>query len=729
MALAEALSVWDLPTTSLDGARRYQQAQDIARAYIFPQDIRGAGKSKVDTKEVVAAFTVLRASGCLYQLHIDFIDAVETNFRYVQDDMARYWVAIEQTIAVEAHDQTQSVMTELFSRIATWQRRWARPLHMFEDDSILRQFNSQFHRLLYAAFPSSFQDCLFHYLSYSLEAAGARDDDGGGKHTYPSQHLLGLNVVHRYATTLMRVAFDEIERITSEEAAEGLTERRLTRARQRVSSSLSHWMSAIFQGNEALLRSIYSRFDYHLCKSFFDIRTNELFDIIVDFPDSMAALEDLKDCLFKIDQRDQIVEKLCAANVKRLLHPGAETKDVISQYISTIRCLRIIDPVGVLLHKVAEPIRRHLRDRPDTIRCIVTSLIEGEELQDENDPSSVAPWAASNDNTVEDFSDPKWEPEPNDAAPEFRTGRNSDIVGTLVSIYETREAIVTELQNYLAQRLLVVEDYDAVKEVRTIELLKVRFGEEALHVCDVMLKDMSDSKRINDHIHGEIQTVVNPLIISRMFWPEIAPSSLRLTPKLVAAEQRFEAAFHHFKPDKHLRWLQEQGSATITIELEDRTITVDVTPLQAAVAELFESQETWTEDGLAKKLGVEVVLVRGALAVWAGHGLVKNEDDGSWRVLEVLESGGDQRVPVAETRSAFQNTDTASFREKGNMILGYIRGILADLGPQSVPSLHRTLSHTKAYDMTMAELAHLMAAAKGAGRLTERRDGKWVLPE
>ncbi len=111
------------------------------------------------------------------------------------------------------------------------------------------------------------------------------------------------------------------------------------------------------------------------------------------------------------------MDKLCAANVKRLLHPGAETKDVISQYINTIRCLRIIDPVGVLLHKVAEPIRRHLRDRPDTIRCIVASLVEGEELQDENDPASAAPLAATSDNTVEDFTDPKWEPEPNDAAP------------------------------------------------------------------------------------------------------------------------------------------------------------------------------------------------------------------------------------------------------------------------------------------------------------------------
>ena len=59
---------------------------------------------------------------------------------------------------------------------------------------------------------------------------------------------------------------------------------------------------------------MFSRFDYYLCKCFFEIRrvqmnwqylwpshpltevyrTDELFDIIVDYPDSLAALEDLK---------------------------------------------------------------------------------------------------------------------------------------------------------------------------------------------------------------------------------------------------------------------------------------------------------------------------------------------------------------------------------------------------------------------------------------------------
>ena len=106
------------------------------------------------------------------------------------------------------------------------------------------------------------------------------------------------------------------------------------------------------------------------------------------------------------------------SNVKRLLHPGAETKDVLTQYISTIRCLRILDPLGVLLHKIAKPIRRHLRDRPDTIKCIVATLVEGEELQDENELNAgTGIIGQEGDEEAEDFANPRWEPEPVDAAP------------------------------------------------------------------------------------------------------------------------------------------------------------------------------------------------------------------------------------------------------------------------------------------------------------------------
>ena len=38
---------------------------------------------------------------------------------------------------------------------------------------------------------------------------------------------------------------------------------------------------------------------------------------------------------------------------------------------------------------------------------------------------------------------------------------------------------------------------------RNIEILKIRFGEAALQVCEVMLKDMTDSKRIDGHVQSQ----------------------------------------------------------------------------------------------------------------------------------------------------------------------------------------------------------------------------------
>ena len=64
-------------------------------------------------------------------------------------------------------------------------------------------------------------------------------------------------------------------------------------------------------------------------------------------------------------------------NKKRLLHPGADTKDILTQYVSTIRCLRILDPPGVLLYKVADPIRRYLRSVVPSMYVPLADNFEG----------------------------------------------------------------------------------------------------------------------------------------------------------------------------------------------------------------------------------------------------------------------------------------------------------------------------------------------------------------
>ena len=53
-------------------------------------------------------------------------------------------------------------------------------------------------------------------------------------------------------------------------------------------------------------------------------------------------------------------------------------------------------------------------------------------------------------------------------------------------------------------------------------------------------------------------------------------------------QDRYANGFMEFKPDKKLHWLPQLGTITLELELQDRTIEAEVTPLEAAVIGLFE---------------------------------------------------------------------------------------------------------------------------------------------
>lgn len=113
------------------------------------------------------------------------------------------------------------------------------------------------------------------------------------------------------------------------------------------------------------------------------------------------------------------------------------------------------------------------RSREDTIRCIVTSLVEpGHSLGDELDqaPTRKDRGVSATGTTfgiVEegDYSLPVWSPDPVDAPVGYRNGVREDAIESLVSIYESRDGFVKELQALLASRLLGVKGFDVSMEV------------------------------------------------------------------------------------------------------------------------------------------------------------------------------------------------------------------------------------------------------------------------
>eukprot|EP00850_Spirogloea_muscicola_P003682 SM000015S01182 [mRNA] locus=s15:212471:219977:- [translate_table: standard] len=265
------------------------------------------------------------------------------------------------------------------------------------------------------------------------------------------------------------------------------------------------------------------QFAYMIYQSLGDLRVAELFDIIVDYPHSLPAIEDLRTCLQQMERQSHLVSSFRAAIANRLLTAGASTADILHHYVSTIRSLRALDRTGVLLEAVGHPIKSYLRRRKDTVRCIMSMLTDdsgdaggggtsggvslyaelGKVPEDSqgnhHDDASIA----RGDTVVDSLeADMLWEPDPMEAdpSPASRRRRLLDTIGLLIGIIGSKEVFVNEHRVMLADKLLNKLDNDTNREVRTLELLKLRFGESSLRNCEVMLRDVADSKRINANI-------------------------------------------------------------------------------------------------------------------------------------------------------------------------------------------------------------------------------------
>ncbi|KIJ17647.1 hypothetical protein PAXINDRAFT_72256 [Paxillus involutus ATCC 200175] len=544
-----------------------------------------------------------------------------------------------------------------------------------------------------------------------------------------------LSLIERYETLIASVGYEYIESHVLENCTGQWAEPMLGGLRSWMIDTIVPWMLWPFargatnaEEAKAMMQGVGSRFDFHMHKTLCDLRTREIFDIIVDFPDSIGALQDLKECLQRVDQRAELVQSIRRAIKKRLLHPGADTKDILLSYVSTIKCLRIVDPPGVLLFKVADPIRRYLRDRPDTIRCIVASLVgdgeSGDSLVDDNEP--VVPLQQQE---IENYGDPEWTPEPIDAGPDFRASKTSDIISTIVSIYDSKDLFVKELQVLLAQRLLALKGGNVDRERRNIEILKIRFGESALQVCEVMLRDMTDSRRIDQHVQSQHATIMHPTIISRHFWPALETSGIVMPGQFKELQHQYAQGFSHFKPDKVLRWLPHLGRVHLELELEDRKVDADVPPLEAAFIELFSEKNTWTVDELMSRVGaVSRSAALKALATWVDMHVLKEDNENVFRLLSIAEE------PSSGTRTSAPRPDELppvmsiqqQQAEQMRVYWKFIEGMLTNLGALPLDRIQVMLKFAAGYDRTIEQLGSFMEAAKREGLVTTK-DGLWKL--
>ncbi|PQE14132.1 Cullin family protein [Rutstroemia sp. NJR-2017a BVV2] len=436
------------------------------------------------------------------------------------------------------------------------------------------------------------------------------------------------------------------------------------------------------------------------------LRIEELFDIVLSWPNNSEALHDLRTTITSPQRRLHLTEAFASTLKERLLHPGASTLLILQTYISMIWSFHSLDHSKVLLDRVAYPLQLYLCSREDTVRIVISGLLsETEDAQGNpiepggdklielaqllNDESQQAGQKGNDDEM--DWHDMDWVPDPVDAGPGYKRSKSADIIGTLIGVLGSQEVFIKEFQNIIGENLLKNEG-SFEKEIKVLELLKTRFGEAPLQSCEVMLKDILDSVRV-DQIIRKTQRLDSPSsapsnadptepalhakILSRLFWPQLQDTTYLIPPSIASLQSRYSTGFESLKASRKLTWLPTLGQTTVELELQDRTIVEEVLPWQATVIYAFNNDSdsdsnaeiTKSVQELIDTLEMDRSLVLSALKFWT-HKLVLHEtapDSGIYAVLETLDPSDRARSDAQATAAGAGAEDApdAGAKDKG----------------------------------------------------------------
>lgn len=237
-----------------------------------------------------------------------------------------------------------------------------------------------------------------------------------------------------------------------------------------------------------------------------------------------------------------------------------------------------------------------------------------------------------------------------------------------------------------------------------LELLKARFGEDDLQSQEVMLKDIHDSRQLDDVIVLEqgldrMPTDTQPgppaihaKMLSRFFWPQIDDERY-IVPDVVARQlEAYEKGFEKVKSARKLTWLHALGQAHIVIDLKDRTITEEVMTFQATVLYAFQSEgfepATRTFDSLYGLLQMDEDLLRAALRFWVGKMVLCEVGDDEYSVLETLSKEQRARVDagVIEASAGAASEDAVRETKMSDAEMGmywsFVQGMLRNSAAQ-----------------------------------------------
>ncbi|KAI9276817.1 hypothetical protein BDA99DRAFT_119205 [Phascolomyces articulosus] len=388
--------------------------------------------------------------------------------------------------------------------------------------------------------------------------------------------------------------------------------------------------------------------------AFYDSRVERIFDIITEFPSSKPVVEDLK---FIADKSSS--EKLSPSSIPhlikdavlkefrtRLLRNGTWATDILQQYILCIQCLKVIDPTCSILVPIIDVMRDYWSSkRSDVVPAVVDMIREGEEygLDDEN---------------IYEFGEGEIERQDDNKDERGQLSRlqqmSLDPIAMLISICGATTDFVEKYQEKLGKALMLSNNYETDEEMIKLEMLKRRFPENTMTSCDIMIKDMAESRRLDRQIHEDeqqVQSTFHAMILSRHYWPEEENAddddylqdeggskqkgSISILEDMDQTLKAYQDKFKHYKANRKLHWTPNQGSVSIELEFRSRTVEMTIDPSSALVISIFQGKDQrYTDEEVAKKTNLDLTKVMESLEYWEKEGILILSSDSKYQLVE-----------------------------------------------------------------------------------------------
>ncbi|KAG0766226.1 hypothetical protein G6F57_004973 [Rhizopus arrhizus] len=391
--------------------------------------------------------------------------------------------------------------------------------------------------------------------------------------------------------------------------------------------------------------------EHILYETIYQFRIPAILDVIWDIPETDEAILDLQITANKRGLLNHLQQKLIQEIRERLLQQGVFTIDILDYYASCIRCLRRIDPSCKILMAVTEIIQAYMSGyRNDVAKGVVEMIRDSDTYShvcrsDDDNPYVFTALELNNEQTQ---VEPEFIKEDMLAKLRRLQTKSTDITAMLISMCNPVKDFVTAYSNQLGKMLLSTKDYDIDAEILRLETLKLNFPPNTFIRCDIMLKDVADSKRIDKAVHESknIDHSFHTIILSRKYWPGGKDDDD--DDDDIGDDDRFDIAFQQWptrqqnienymkeytkvKASRKLKFIPTSGTVSLELDFETHSQSFDVRPEAAAIIKLFEGNDTaLTKDEMADKLGFTKVVIIECLNIWTKSKVLKLTADGRY---------------------------------------------------------------------------------------------------